>query len=668
MVATMLHLRRVHPSRAVAAILPLISGVWDRMVASDPGLLRLGMAWRGTAAVFLTTLAAIAVADLLDVPPVEFASGITFSLMATFLTREPTRRQRQRTLVILALPAAAASVATTLLHGHGPIGDSFFIVLVFLSFLLQARDPRAIGLGLVAVVISYIGLYLELPPATLPIQLFSIALALPVTWFAWFVLLPLRPAATLRRTVQAVQGRAAIVLRDAGSLVAADPATAKRLRRSLARLTEAALTADDQLSLLYPTGSAALRLHLMDLELAAARLANAPFGAVAEQASRRNAARLQVHQRRLRQGRWSAQHQRAAGVTPPRSVVAAALADIARAASALGQAAELPAAAPLPPALRPVPGPLAWRIALRVTLASALAMGGGMALSPQRWFWAVITTYVVFLNARSRGDTIFKGIQRLGGTVLGLVGGLLLAVPLEGDVVAEAAVLLAAVFGMYYLFLVSYTLGIFFVTLLLGLLYSMLGAAIESLLVLRLEETAIGAVAAILVAAFVLPVRTRDQVRQSGAGVLRALAEAVTASRRVLAGEPGASPVPAMRAVDRQVADLRLALLPLTVGRFMLRRSPVDRPVPALLDCVHWARMLTVAAKAPDADAAAQAELIERRLAALAAGERCVHVALPRPRAVLPPTLAALDRLDRATAVLAERLAIGALQAFHLEG
>jgi hypothetical protein len=35
---------------------------------------------------------------------------------------------------------------------------------------------------------------------------------------------------------------------------------------------------------------------------------------------------------------------------------------------------------------------------------------------------------------------------------------------------------------------------------------------------------------------------------------------------------------------------------------------------------------------------------------------------------VLPPTLAALDRLDRATAVLAERLAIGALQAFHLEG
>ncbi len=157
----MLHLRRVHPSRAVAAILPLMSGVWDRMVASDPGLLRLGMAWRGTAAVFLTTLAAIAVADLLDVPPVEFASGITFSLMATFLTREPTRRQRQRTLVILALPAAAASVATTLLHGHGPIGDSFFIVLVFLSFLLQARDPRAIGLGLVAVVISYIGLYLD---------------------------------------------------------------------------------------------------------------------------------------------------------------------------------------------------------------------------------------------------------------------------------------------------------------------------------------------------------------------------------------------------------------------------------------------------------------------------------------------------------------------------
>jgi uncharacterized membrane protein YccC len=673
----MLHMRRATPVRIITAIGPFVTGLWDRVVASDPGLLRLIMAARGTSAVFLTTLVALAAGHVLDAQPVEFASGVVFSLIATFLMREPTRRRRERTLVVLALPTAFAAVATTLLHGHGPVGDCFFLVLVFFCFLLQARDPRGLGIGLVAVVTSYIGLYLELPPATLPVQLLAIVLAIPVTWFASFALFPLRPAATLRRTVQAVQGRAATVLRDAGGLAAQNPATVKRLRRSLAQLTEAALAADDQLALLHPVGSGPLRLHLMDLELAAAKLANAPLVTACSQAggsqagmpkaAHRHSAHLRVHERRLRQGRWSARHMRP-GTGQPRSAIAAALADIARAASALGlAAAALPAITPPPPATRPPPGPLAWRVASRVTLASAMAMTGGMLLSPQRWFWAVITTYVVFLNARSRGDTIFRGIERLGGTVLGLMAGLALAAVLEGHVAAQAIALLLAIFGMYYIFLVSYTLAIFCVTVLLGLLYSMLGASIAPLLVLRLEETTVGAVSAILVAAFVFPVRTREQVGRSGVGVLRALANAVEACQRSLEGQAGANTVAAMRAVDRQVADLRLALLPLTVGRIMLRRSAIERPVPALLDCVHWARMLTVAAATPDPDAAIPAGQIAQRLAAMAAGEPVAPASPPRQAAVLAPALLALDRLEQATATLAERLAISALQGFRLE-
>ena len=187
-------------------------------------------------------------------------------------------------------------------------------------------------------------------------------------------------------------------------------------------------------------------------------------------------------------------------------------------------------------------------------------------------------------------------------------------------------------------------------------------------MLLRLEETAIGAAAAMFVAVCVLPARTRDQVQRSGAGVLNALAQAVGACREALAGAPGANPVPAMRAVDRQVADLRLALLPLVAGRFMLRRTVVERPVPALLDCVHWARVLAVCAIAPDPAAAARAEAIERRLAALAAGER-PSPAPPPPRSPPPyaPVQDALDRLERSTAALTERLAIGALQGFQLE-
>ncbi|WP_158743377.1 FUSC family protein [Acidisphaera sp. L21] len=654
---------------AVNAPWQALSNVWNRMIASDPGLLRLFMAFRGTLSVFVMTVVALLLGHLLDAAPVEFASGITFSLMLPFLAREPTRRERQRTMVMLALPAAGAAIVTTVMHGRGVLGDSFFLVLVFLCFLLQARSPQGIALGLVAVVISYVGLYLELPVSTLPIQMLSVLVAIPVVWFIGIVALPLRPARTLRRTVQAVQGRAAMVLRDAGGLAAGQPATVQRLRRSLAQLNEAALAADDQMALLDPVGSAPLRLHLMDLELAAARLANAPLDVVAGQNSRRQAARIRAHERRLRRGRWSRHHLRGPNTNSPQTTVAAALADLMRAASALGLCPVAPTIAQPPaPVVRPAPGPLAWRIALRVTLASAMAMAGGMALSPQRWFWAVVTVYVVFLNARSRGDTIYKGAQRLSGTLLGLVCGLLLATLLAGDVVVQCAALLAAIFGMYYFIMISYTIGIFCVTMLLGLLYSLLGASLEPLLVLRLEETAIGAVSAILVAAYVLPVRTRDQVKTSGAAVLRALSLAVATCRDALAGKPGANPVAAMRAVDRQVADLRLALLPLRAGRFLMRRTELERPVPALLDCVHWLRVLAVSATAADPDAVAQADAIERRLAALAAGERPIPSA---PVPAIPPAFApardALNRLEHATADLTERLAIGALQGFQLE-
>lgn len=214
---------------------------------------------------------------------------------------------------------------------------------------------------------------------------------------------------------------------------------------------------------------------------------------------------------------------------------------------------------------------------------------------------------------------------------------------------------------MYYLFIVSYTLGIFCVTVLLGIIYSLLGAAMGPLLVLRLEETAIGAVAAIFVAICVLPVRTRDQVARSGTAVLAALAEVILQCRRALDGDPAAAPLPAMRAVDRQIADLRLALLPLTVGRLAFQRSEAERPLEAVLDCAYWARILALQPNGPDREGSAMAGQILQRLTALAAGDRTVPAATPDTTSPQSTLMETLSQLDRATAALAERLAIGAL-------
>jgi hypothetical protein len=77
--------------------------------------------------------------------------------------------------------------------------------------------------------------------------------------------------------------------------------------------------------------------------------------------------------------------------------------------------------------------------------------------------------------------------------------------------------------------------------------------------------------------------------------------------------------------------------------------------------------MLAVAATAPDPALTGAAEAIERRLAALARGDRSTVQPLLRI-ASTGRAATALERLDQATAVLAERLTIGDLHGFHLGG
>jgi uncharacterized membrane protein YccC len=433
--------------------------MWSRIVATDPGLLRLQLALRGTLSVGLTATVLAVLAATLNRPITAFAFGVVLSMIGPFIMRDATRRQRQTTLLLLLPPAAVAVTVSSLLHAYAPAGEVWFLSLVFVGALLSVHHPRALGLGLITVIMTYVGLYLRLPPATLPAQLGSLFIGTACIWIVCFVLLPLQPVKTLQRAVRAVQHRAARILREVG-----EPAKSNSLRRHLARLNEAALAAEDQLVLLNEPSQVDVRLHLFDLEQAVARLiALVAAGKVAD----RHWDRLLVTAERLRRGRNGSHSVRLRRDPDPMRQTLRALINASLALQ--GAADRAVTASAQPGASVPSPGPLAWRTAMQVTLASLVAMFGGMALSPQRWFWAVITVYVVLLNTRTRGDTIHKGTHRIIGTLLGLFGGLLIAVSIAGNHLAECATMLAAVFGVYYFYAVSYSVAIFAVTVLLGI-------------------------------------------------------------------------------------------------------------------------------------------------------------------------------------------------------
>ncbi|WP_053674081.1 FUSC family protein [Streptomyces sp. NRRL B-1140] len=239
------------------------------------------------------------------------------------------------------------------------------------------------------------------------------------------------------------------------------------------------------------------------------------------------------------------------------------------------------------------------RAAVQVAVGSALAIVGGELLSTQRWYWAVLTCWIVFLNTASTGEILVKGYRRLLGTVFGVVAGIVLAGLVGNHTWTAFALVLVLIFAMFYSAPLSYTLMSFFVTAMLGLLYTLLHTYSLDVLVLRIEETALGAACGVVAAALVLPVQTDRRTNELLGTVLERLAEVTEAAVGQLSGGPADELLDKARDLDQALADLRAATQPLIHPVTPLRtRRNTARYVVALLEtCAYHARTLAATAE-----------------------------------------------------------------------
>jgi hypothetical protein len=239
------------------------------------------------------------------------------------------------------------------------------------------------------------------------------------------------------------------------------------------------------------------------------------------------------------------------------------------------------------------------RAAVQVAVGSALAIVGGELLSTQRWYWAVLTCWIVFLNTASTGEILVKGYRRLLGTVFGVVAGIVLAGLVGNHTWTAFALVLVLIFAMFYSAPLSYTLMSFFVTAMLGLLYTLLHTYSLDVLVLRIEETALGAACGVVAAALVLPVQTDRRTNELLGTVLERLAEVTEAAVGQLSGGPADELLDKARDLDQSLADLRAATQPLIHPVTPLRtRRHTARYVVALLEtCAYHARTLAATAE-----------------------------------------------------------------------
>ncbi|GGS60165.1 FUSC family protein [Streptomyces cinerochromogenes] len=643
--------------------------MWDRLAASDPGLLRLTAGLRTVAAIAL----ALAVLAALRVPVPQLVAGAMAAMVATFAVREKQRGPQAVTLA-LGLPVALASVSLgTLLNQRVVVGDLFFVVLIFCAVYGRRFGDRGTALGLIGFQIYFLSLFVGAAPSALPALYGVICVAFACSAAARFALLPQTPAGTLDRLRRAFRARLAQLLATQAELLDAGPEDAEKvledLREGTARLHEAALMIQGRLEdgVLDPAVARLLQRRIADAEIAAERLglllltarsarrtdtltlhlpgAPLPSGVElpvrdeAADALRRDLGALRLLMLRpageasgtaLAQVRnrllGYREEENLPAASPAVQDVFRGLGEAARASLGLRVALEgpqdesddTPATARSREELEaedaaievseerepeePEPAGLqrpTTRAALQVAVGSSLAIAGGELLSSQRWYWAVLTCWIVFLNTASTGEILVKGYRRLLGTVLGVVAGIGLAGLVGHHTWTAFALVLLFIFAMFYTAPLSYTLMSFFVTAMLGLLYTLLNTYSMSVLVLRIEETALGAACGVIAAAVVLPIHTDRRTNDLLVAVLDRLAEVTRGAVDQLSGGAGGDLVERARELDQALADLRAATQPLTHPITPLRsRRDTARYVVALLEtCAYHGRSLAATAE-----------------------------------------------------------------------
>jgi len=278
---------------------------------------------------------------------------------------------------------------------------------------------------------------------------------------------------------------------------------------------------------------------------------------------------------------------------PPPAPAADSLPDLPGAGTPPPDPAPAPADAPDP---EPAPAglDLSTRQAVQVGVATSLAIVVGELVSPSRWYWAVIAAFVVFAGTTSRGDVLSRGSQRVVGTIGGVVAGMGLALVVGDRAVPALIIMFGCVFFALYLVRVSQALMAFWITAVLALLYGLIGQFSVETLVVRVEETAVGAAMGILAGYLILPKGTREAFGEALDTMVEAVDHTVTgAVERILGRGTPEAPLELARDMDDALGVLRARAKPLDNPLPRRRgRSSYQRALRVLTGVDHYARRL----------------------------------------------------------------------------
>jgi uncharacterized membrane protein YccC len=559
------------------------SDLVDLLFPPDPGALRLLAALRATLAAVLAFVAVIVLSQFIDIPPSDRILAFAVALFIAANVRDPTPRARLTTIAIAPFVSFASTVVATFLLPWPFVAAAIVPPLMFAIVYAATQGPRYASLGVVGLIVYFIGLVARQPPETLPMRFVVLLIAAATVVLIRGVLMRERPQAELDRLRRAIHASVDRVLHQIASAVdtgAWTDATRGALRRDVSRLGEAVMLAQARVAALGPQvpEQGSHWLHLLTIELATERVARASLQDLGGASDR---VELHALLRAVNDGTTPVRQSKA-----PLAISLALLARVMREVPST----DTPQAAAAPAPATSMPG---LRSAFQTAIAAALAITSGAIVSPARWYWAAFAAYVMFQGTRSRGESIAKGIQFMVGTVAGVAIGALLATLLSGHDLLTLAMIIVAVFLAFQANLAAYGVMVFWITIILGLTFGMFGYFAPEFLLLRLQETAAGAICGALVASFVLVRREYAATYDATIAFLRALGESVDSAARVLldhASEPRLTAL--ILAAEQRFRDLSAVAQSEQSSHPVSRDENLRRRVLVLEACEAWEREL----------------------------------------------------------------------------
>ncbi|MGW5520990.1 FUSC family protein [Gordonia sp. NPDC003950] len=544
-----------------------------RLAASDPGRLRLITASATALAVLLSVSAASVTLTVVDGDSGYYVMAGILAMMSIAAVKDPTPGSRATTTALLAVPATLSIVTAAGLSAHRGAAVVGFIAVAGAATWPRRFGPRGAALGTVGFFAYFLTMLLDVDITHIWLGEIVAMTAIGSALLVRLALLRQRPRRQIILLLDELCAASDAVCAAAGRPHddphggPHDDGGDKRLTVLRQRMAAVVIAVSDwqrrhDTSTVLGVDATTLSQRVFDVQVSTEQ------AAIGTDADRSHAAALDRVTTATEAVREVGRSHPSASSRPTTSTDSVP----AHRRSPTPTTAAAPTSTPAPAPAQTWRFWRRWRpttrTAAQVTVATALATVAGEAISASRWYWAVLTAYVVFVGTTTRAATLTRAERRVVGTVVGVVVGTGVVVVLGHHIHIELAICVICVFLAFYFGPLNYEALVLFVTIMIAVLFDLLGVFDLRLVMWRAEETAVGAVVGVIAAYLLFSNESRGALIDAVDSWIDAVQTVIRRSVHAMCGGPDADVLAASRGLDtaeaavaHTTASMSLALL-----------------------------------------------------------------------------------------------------------